>query len=99
MALKKQGSRKIIVGSETYRWKVSPDDEPGLGIVVEHYSQPKQRFVLWVDHGNTITPRLVKSAIKYALRNGWQPLERGKELSFRWENTSHHIDLPLNQAS
>ena len=83
MTLARKGSRRIVVGGTTYRWTVSPDDEPGLGIVVEHGGRAGQRMVTWVDHGNVISPAVVRLAILHALDQGWTPGVPGKELRFR----------------
>src|SRR4051812_24303387 len=81
MAIAKKGSRKIVVEGEIYRWVVSPDDEPGLGIVVEKDKINGQRLAVWVEHGNTITPALVKKVILYALTEGWSPSERKRQMT------------------
>lgn len=85
MAIAKKGTRSIRVDDVEYRWVVQPDDEPGLGIVVECTENPGQRIIIWVDHGNIISPWLVRKAILYALEKGWQPKQKGKELVFRFE--------------
>jgi hypothetical protein len=61
MAIAKKGTRLIRVDDVEYRWIVQPDDEPGLGIVVECAENPGQRMITWVEHGNIISPWLVKS--------------------------------------
>lgn len=83
MALAKKGSRVMTVDGARYRWVVAPNDEPGLGIVVEAADAPGQRMVTWVDHGTTIAPWLVREAIVHALAQGWQPQARGPERVFR----------------
>jgi hypothetical protein len=40
MAIAKKGTRLIRVDDVEYRWVVQPDDEPGLGIVVECAENP-----------------------------------------------------------
>lgn len=88
MALAKKGTRLMSVEGASYRWVVAPNDEPGLGIVVEAADAPGQRMVTWVDHGTTISPGLVREAILHALAQGWQPRERGPERVFRFDAPS-----------
>jgi hypothetical protein len=56
MAIAKKGTRLITVDDIEYRWVIQPDDEPGLGIVVECAENPGQRMITWVEHGNIISP-------------------------------------------
>jgi len=87
MPLAKKGTRIINVNDIQYRWLVVPDDEPGLAIVVELLAtSPGQRMVTWVEHGNIISPRVVRQAILHALHNGWEPQNPGKEIVFRLSN-------------
>jgi len=88
MALAKKGTRLMTVEGARYRWVVAPNDEPGLGIVVEAEDSPGQRMVTWVDHGTTISPWLVREAILHALAQGWQPRARGPERVFRFDASS-----------
>lgn len=85
MALARKGTRVMTVEGTRYRWVVAPNDEPGLGIVVEAADSPGQRMVTWVDHGTLISPWLVREAILHALAEGWQPQARGPERVFRFE--------------
>jgi hypothetical protein len=80
MTLARKGTRTIVVDGVPYRWTVVPDDEPGLGIVVEHAEVPAQRLVHWVDHGTIISPRLVREAIVEGLRAGWAPTAKGSDV-------------------
>jgi hypothetical protein len=83
MTLARKGSRKIVVGETTYRWTIDANDAPGLGIVVEAAEDPAQKIVTWVDHGNIVTPAVVRHCILAALDEGWRPDQRGPQLSFR----------------
>lgn len=84
MALAKRGTRIIVVGAERYRWVVSPDDEPGLAIVVECANGAGQRLVTWVEHRVVIAPGLVAAVIEQASRHlGWTPGRRGGQLTLR----------------
>jgi len=86
MALAKKGTRSIMVNDARFRWTVSPDDEPGIGVVVEDYSVPGQRAAIWVEHGNILSPGLVRHFILHALAHGWNPKKRGPQLVFRLSN-------------
>ncbi|HZH77795.1 MAG TPA: hypothetical protein VEY88_17345 [Archangium sp.] len=88
MALAKKGTRLMTVEGARYRWVVAPNDESGLGIVVEAEDSPGQRMVTWVDHGTTLSPWLVREAILHALAQGWQPRARGPERVFRFDASS-----------
>jgi len=83
MALARKGTRTINVEGSTFRWTVSPDDEPGIAIVVEHWESPEQRMTTWVEHGNIISPHLVRHVILHAMSNGWHPQDKGPEIVFR----------------
>lgn len=93
MALAKKGTRSMTVEGTRYRWVVAPNDEPGLGIVVEAADAPGQRMVTWVEHGTTISPWLVREAILHALAHGWQPRARGPERVFRFDAPFIHQAL------
>lgn len=47
--------------------------------------RPAQRVSMWVEHGNTITPKLVRHAVAEGLRRGWTPTSPGPEIRFRIE--------------
>jgi hypothetical protein len=83
MALAKNGTRIIIVDDARYRWTIDANDEPGLGIVVALADRPAQRSVTWVDHGNIVTPKVVRHCIEWALVSGWIPSQRGPDVEFR----------------
>jgi hypothetical protein len=82
--LPKKGIRRITVNGDRFRWRVAPNDEPGMAIVVESAPPSGQRMVTWVEHGNTISPWLVRRAILSALDAGWRPSVPGQELVFRF---------------
>jgi len=82
MTLAKRTTRTITVNAERFRWRVAPNDEPGMAIVVESAAAQGQRMVTWVDHGNTISPWLVRRAILHALQSGWHPQQRGAGVDF-----------------
>lgn len=94
MALAKKGSRLIEVDGETYRWKVSADDEPGFGIVVELADGPAQQLILFVEHGNVVSPKIVRYAISEGLRQGWAPAKSGSAMRLRTEVQPNEKLLP-----
>jgi hypothetical protein len=100
MVLAKKGTRLMTVEGARYRWVVAPNDEPGLGIVVEAADSSGQRMVTWIDHGTTISPWLVREAILQALAHGWQPQVRGPERVFRLDarSISNALSLRLGNA-
>ena len=86
MAIPKQGTRKITVESVAYRWIVAPNDEPGLAIIVELEKFPGQKMIAWVEHGNIVTPNVVRKAILHAFSLGWQPEQLGQTVEFRLDD-------------
>ncbi|MES2708053.1 MAG: hypothetical protein V4726_15785 [Verrucomicrobiota bacterium] len=85
MSLARKGLRRITVNGDRFRWRVAPDDEPGMAIVVESETPHGQRMVTWVEHGNIISPWLVRFAILNALQSGWRYDQPGPELILRLE--------------
>jgi len=84
MALRKKGTRRIVVDEYAYRWTVAPNDEPGIAVVVEAEVAPAQRIVAWVEHGNVISPALVRRAILHARASGWDPNMKGSDIHWRF---------------
>ena len=80
MTLARKGSRQLVLDGVRYRWTVAPNDEPGVGIVVELADSPASRLVSWVEHGVVVSPGLVRRAILDAVATGWRPHDRGPEL-------------------
>jgi GNAT superfamily N-acetyltransferase len=100
MTLPKKGTRQITVDGILYRWIVSPDDEPFLGIIVERAEFPGNNLgACWLKHGTVISPGLVRKVILHALSKGWQPQKSGRGMGFRFEEIlSKDLDdteLPL----
>lgn len=79
MTLPRKGSRQLVIDGVQYRWVVAPNDEPGVGIVVELATRAACRLISWVDHGVLISPGLVRRAILDATAAGWRPNERGPD--------------------
>ena len=95
MTMPKKGTRRIVVDEIAYRWLVSPNDEPGLGIIVEREQSLGQKMITWVEHENIISPDTVKKAILYALSKGWQPEKPARILEFQFKDlTEDTNDIP-----
>ena len=83
MAIARKSTRRLVVDAEVYRWTVSPDDEPGVALVAEHYDEPAQRLVAWFEHGVPITPKVAAECIRRARSSGWNPAARGPDFIYR----------------
>jgi hypothetical protein len=83
MGIPRKGTRLIAVDGHRYRWAVAPNDEPGFGVVVELADPPGQRLLTWLDHGNIVTPRVVRRIILHGLQHGWDPHRRGPQTTLR----------------
>lgn len=79
MTLARKGSRGLVVDGTEYRWRVAPNDEPGVCMVIELATSPAMRLVSSVDHGVIITPGLVRAAIHDGLSAGWTPDAKGRD--------------------
>jgi ribosomal protein S18 acetylase RimI-like enzyme len=77
---------------------VSPDDELDLGIVVECAEFPGEKMITWVDHGNVISPLLVRKIILHALSKGWQPQKLGQAIGSRLEGMLETEDNDSDSA-
>jgi hypothetical protein len=101
MAIRKKGSRPLVVDGVRYRWRVRhrPTYLQGafahrLTVGVEAEGGSCSLLVElsqahpsnWIgDPAVPVTPREVADAIRAALAVGWQPMEPGS--AFRWEVT------------
>lgn len=97
MAIPNRNSRKIVVGNETYRWIVSPKDEC-IVLVAEHEEFKARRIEVfihsdihkfWGEFPNfeelnlkIIKPKDVESIISQAIKEGWNPKEKGSPIIF-----------------
>ncbi|MBC7865382.1 MAG: hypothetical protein IAF38_20570 [Bacteroidia bacterium] len=93
MALPKKNSRKIVVNDITYRYVVSGNDGY-INLIIELEENNKQRLIVSFGYmeasyflpGTTlpkteITPATVEKVITRALKNGWKPNVKAKQLS------------------
>ena len=94
MAIRKTGSRRIVVDGIAYRWRIAPRPTPGefdyagpMIASIQLAEPPGQ--VLFVNCGlrdgnilgipaAVVTPRRIADAIRAALAAGWQPQEPGE---------------------
>ena len=86
MTLPVKSSRRITVGSDTYRWIVSPDSG-SMWVIVEREDTAGQRLQAQFDYHDAlpspapatqrqrITPASVRRVIELALRRGWCPAQ------------------------
>ena len=79
MGLARKRCRTIVVSAAKYRWTTAPDDELGVGIVVEKADAPARRLVAWVEPGVTISPGVVRVAIERGVKSGWDPGAKGPD--------------------
>jgi hypothetical protein len=100
VTLSKKGLRKITVNHENYSWKVWPN-RGYVVLVVEQSSKKGRRLEVkiktdindyWVEFPNVdelvlkiMTPKDVSIIINEALAHGWEPSEKGKPMSFIFE--------------
>lgn len=97
MTLHKKDSRKIVIGNDTYRWTISPND--GYIVFVAEQETFKGRRVevyirsdinkLWVNFPDVkdlilkvIKPKDAELIISQAIQNGWNPKEKGSPVIF-----------------
>lgn len=94
MAINKKNFRKIIVGDETFYWKVSPDQWM-MRLFITNGDNANSNLNTWFDQEYiaetsdvagvksqlTITPKIVGRVIEYGRHNGWSPGEKGKDVS------------------
>jgi hypothetical protein len=100
VTLSKKGLRKITVNHENYSWKVSPNRGYVLLIVEQSIKKGRRLEVkiktdiddYWVEFPNVyvlnlkiITSKDVSIIINEALAHGWEPSEKGKPMSFIFE--------------
>ncbi|OJJ16098.1 hypothetical protein BKI52_35620 [marine bacterium AO1-C] len=89
MALAKKGSRSILVDDVQYRWKARSETDGTTHAVVELYDNPQQSVVAFFksypfddpEEKRVITPATITAIITYALRQGWDPEKKAKQLN------------------
>lgn len=89
MALPKKNSRTININDTEYCWIASGNDDI-IFLIVCLKQSPGQKLVALFNYtiiveNNIIevqiTPAIVKQVIEYAIKNGWNPHTKGKELN------------------
>ncbi|MBX9622501.1 MAG: hypothetical protein K2X82_01670 [Gemmataceae bacterium] len=95
MGMPKQGSRRITVDGEAYRWIVGPNDGY-MVLVAERAVDPGQRLEAYFNYHDryeaagagvyrivgqrrSIRPGVVRTVILHALARGWRPSAPGCE--------------------
>jgi hypothetical protein len=100
VTLSKKGLRKITVNDENYSWKIY-QNSGYVVLVVEQCSKKGRRLEVkiktdindyWVEFPNidelnlrVITPKDVSLIINEASAQGWDPSEKGKPMSFIYD--------------
>ncbi len=98
MALAKKGSRSILVDEVQYRWKARSETDGTTHVVVELYNAPQQSVVAFFqshpfddpEERRMITPATVTAIIAYALKNGWDPEKKAKQLNLGFLDDQIH---------
>lgn len=99
MTISKKGSRKIVVGQEPYRWILTPSARGILTLTVQHDEVKGQLLRVdieseinefWVEFPNVeslnnkiVLPAEIALIIQEAIRQGWNPREKGVFLRFK----------------
>ncbi|MED4586114.1 hypothetical protein [Brevibacillus choshinensis] len=96
--MSKKGTRKIVVGQESYRWAISPASKGLLVFTAEHTDYKGQIIRVyiesdvneyWIEFSNVekLNARIIKPAdvseiISQAVSLGWDPKRKGAPLTF-----------------
>ncbi|WP_138756546.1 hypothetical protein [Paenibacillus sinopodophylli] len=99
MTISKKGSRKIVVGQESFRWVITPSARGVIKLTVQHDEVKGQLLRVdiesdinefWVEFPNveSLNNKIVVSAeiafiISEAIIQGWKPRGKGPVLSFK----------------
>ena len=76
MALRRKGSRTVVVDGRRYRWVITSRGEPVQGVVVELAEEPASRLVAYTNQFAVITPAMVVTGVRSAVSAGWEPDRR-----------------------
>lgn len=83
MTLPRKGSRTVAVDGVVYRWKPSPMrgfEPPMLALIAHEDTLPANSTLevqTWERHCSILTPDIVESFIRGAIKAGWNPKARG----------------------
>lgn len=99
MTISKKGSRKIVIGQESYRWVIAPSARGTFTLTVQHYAVKGQLLRVdieseinefWLEFPNVETlnykivmPAEIAFIINEAIQQGWKPREKGKLIRFK----------------
>lgn len=99
MTIPKKCSRLITVDGEVYRWYLHLNrvDKGWRHIAIQH-SEISGQVLLFDPYGNTfeIRPKVVRAAIQFALKQGWNPRVSGKPIFIGYGETDFMV-LPLGK--
>ena len=76
MTLPKKNRRAIVVDSVQYHWTIGTRDDHRRGTATVQ-SSSGQGAKLIIDPVGLLTPRSIAEAIRFAISNGWNPLDAG----------------------
>ncbi len=82
MALRRKGSRTVIVDGRRYRWVITSRGKPAQGVVVELAEEPASRLVAYTNQFAVITPSVVVMGVRSAVSAGWDADRRGSDFRF-----------------
>ncbi len=99
MTFPKKNTRTIIVDGVQYYWHLNDDfDLKNSWIVVQHQNSNGQ--LLWIDpyhYEIAIGPSIVAKAIRYALKQGWEPNDKRQSMRLTYIDNEFRI-LPDTSA-
>ena len=114
MAMRKTGSRTVVVDGQQYRWRVRPSptymqgaNATALTFSVQREDGGSVLLVVadrprpdnWLERaGAVITPAVVAGAICRALAAGWRASEAGSAFELAWAADAEPFSWPTSQV-
>ena len=83
MALRRKGSRTVVVDGRRYRWVITSRGEPVQGVVVELAEEPASRLVAYTNQFAVISPAMIVTGVRSAVSAGWEP----SSVDYSWAPT------------
>ncbi len=99
MAIRKLGSRKIVVDGESFLWKIrqkSKDDcEERIGVGIQHADEAGATLIVSIRRfrpsdcvkTNPVLPKEVADIIRKAISKGWKPRKVGPQFVLDMEES------------
>jgi len=100
MTVNKKDSRKIVIDNEIFMWAISPGSGY-LVLVAEYACEKGRRIEVYITSDingywtnfpevsemnlKVIKPKDVETMIKQAIKDGWNPKERGKPITYDYK--------------